>query len=265
MKRALLKVSASSFALLVLWLGLLTAWAQSHRGLLVVFDSAQTAQSVRHKELVELLRQKRAEGHFAGTGLEQYFQIYDFAEAKMAASLKKMGIARNGTYLCLTQLDAKDRPVKVSWRLAYASAPDALTALDDQLGLVASAPPTASATPTQAPERLLIGSDLPAGSMLESPNQRYRFAVQTDGNCVLYRVEGASVSPLWGTQTRGGGVRLRLDSRGRMMVVSVSGESLWSSPEHSPGDYQLQIQDDGNLVIYRRQGNNGSPVWSPPR
>lgn len=252
-------------ALLVLWIGLMAAWAQSHRGLLVVFDSAQTGQSVRHKLLVELLRQKRAEGHFAGTGLEQYFQIYDFAEAKMATSLKRMGVARNGTYLCLTQLDGQDRPVKVLWRVPYAAAPDALAALDGQLGLVSTPQPTPSPTPTQSPERLLIGSDLAVGAMLESPSQRFRLAVQSDGNCVFYRVDGAKLTPLWGTETRGVGVRLRLDSRGRMLVLSSNGETLWSSPEHGQGEYQLQIQDDGNLVIYRRQGDNGNPVWSPPR
>lgn len=262
----LMKRAANCFAfLLMLWLGL-AAFAQNHRGLLVVFDSAQTSQSVRHKLLVELLRQKRAEGHFAATGLEQYFQIYDFGEAQMAASLKRMGIARNGTYLCLTQLDGKDRPVKVSWRIAYRSAPDALTALDSQLGLssnVVDPSPTPSPASTQSPERLLMGNDLSAGAMLESPNQRYRLAVQTDGNCVFYRVDGSNLVPIWGTETHGGSVRLSLDGRGCLRVLSARGEALWSSPEQPAGEYQLQVQDDGNLVIYRRQGNNGIPVWSP--
>ncbi len=248
-------------------MGLLMAWAQTHRGLLVVFDSAQTSQSMRHKELVELLRQKRAEGLFAGTGLEQYFQIYDFAEAEMATSLKRLGVSRNGTYLCLTQLDAKDRPVKVTWRVGYTTAADALAGLVGQLGLAAIASPTPSASPTpeKSPERLSVGTDLPAGSMLESPNQRFRFAVQTDGNCVLYRVEDGKLIPIWGTETKGSGARLTLDNRGRIRVLSGAGQVLWSSPEHRNADYQLQIQDDGNLVIYRREGNNGIPVWSPPR
>lgn len=258
-------------ALLFLWAGLLGAWAQSHRGLLVVFDSAQSSQSLRHKELVDLLRQKRAEGLFAGTGLEQYFQIYDFAENEMATSLKRLGISRNGTYLCLTQLDAKDRPIKVTWRLGYTKAADAMAGLTGQLGLAADTRPTPTPTPTpsptpeKAPERLVIGTDLAAGSMLESPSQRFRFAVQTDGNCVLYRVEGGNLSPLWGTETKGGGVRLNLDNRGRMRVLSAQGQAIWSSPEHRAGEYQLQIQDDGNLVIYRREGTNGIPVWSPQR
>lgn len=142
---------------------------------------------------MELLRHKRAEGHFAGTGLEQYFQIYDFSESQMAASLKRLGIARNGTYLCLTQLDAQARPVKISWRIPYASASDALAALDSQLGLnfLAVTPSsTPSPGPTKAPERLSSGSELPAGSMVESPSAHFRFAVQTDGNCVFYRVDG---------------------------------------------------------------------------
>ena len=217
---------------------------------------------------MELLRHKRAEGHFAGTGLEQYFQIYDFSESQMAASLKRLGIARNGTYLCLTQLDAQARPVKISWRIPYASASDALAALDSQLGLnfLAVTPSsTPSPGPTKAPERLSSGSELPAGSMVESPSAHFRFAVQTDGNCVFYRVDGGNLRPLWGTETSGSGVRLSLDNRGRMRVLSSSGEAIWTSPEHRAGEYQLQIQDDGNLVIYRREGSTGIPVWSLPR
>ena len=250
-------------ALLVLWVGLLVAWAQSHRGLLVVFDSRQTSHLSRHKEVIELLRQKRAEGHFAGTGLDQYFQIYNFAEPEMAASLKRMGISQKGTYLCLTQLDAKNRPVKVSWRQAYSNPAEALAALDQQLGLTLTQTPEASPSPpSQSPDKLNAGSELAAGSMLESPTRNYRFAMQTDGNCVLYRVDGDKLVPVWGTESHGLGGRLTLDNRGRLRVLSSSGETLWASPEHSAGEYQLQIQDDGNLVLYRRQDGNGVPVWS---
>lgn len=243
---------------------MLVAWAQSQRGLLTVFDSAQSSQSLAHKDLVELLRQKRAEGHFAGTGLDPRFQIYDFAEPQMAASLKRLGLARNGTYLCLTRLDGKGRPAKITWGFRYSSADEALAALDGQLGL-ASGPvdtPTPSPSPTaaQAPDQLNSGSELPNCGMLESHSRRYRFVVQVDGNCVVYRVDGSSPVPIWATQTHGVGVRVGLDSRGRFRVLQGPAE-IWSTPENENGFYQLQMQDDGNLVIYRRSGSNGVPVW----
>ena len=251
-------------ALLVLLVGLLAAWAQSNRGLLAVFDSAQSSQSIAHKELVELLRQKRAEGHFAGTGLESHFQIYDFAEPQMAASLKRMGISRSRTYLCLTQLDGQDRPVKVLWGLNYSSPEQALAALDGQLGLNSGQTPLPSPTPAPASDQLSSDGELPTGGYLESQSRHYRFVVQPDGNCVLYRVDGSNLFPVWATQTHGSGVRVGLDGRGKFRVIQGNQE-IWSTRELESGFYQLQVQDDGNLVLYRRQGNGGVPVWSASR
>lgn len=251
-------------ALLVLLVGLLAAWAQSNRGLLAVFDSAQSSQSIAHKELVELLRQKRAEGHFAGTGLESHFQIYDFAEPQMAASLKRMGISRNRTYLCLTQLDGQDRPVKVLWGLNYSSPEQALAALDGQLGLNSGQTPLPSPTPAPVSDQLSSDGELPNGGYLESQSRRYRFVVQPDGNCVLYRADGSNLSPIWATQTHGSGVRVGLDGRGKFRVM-LGNQEIWSTRELESGFYQLQVQDDGNLVLYRRQGNGGVPVWSASR
>lgn len=250
-------------AVLVLVMGLLVAWAQSQPGLLTVFDSAQSGQSLAHRDLVALLRQKRAEGHFAGTGLDLRFQIYDFAEPKMAASLKHLGISGSGTYLCLTHLDAQGRPAKVVWTYRYSTAPEALSALDGQLGLSSgpldSGSPT-PALPAPALDHLNSGEDLPTAGILESHSRRYRFVVQVDGNCVVYRMDGASGVAVWATQTHGGGVRVNLDSRGRFSVLQGSSE-LWSTPENQEGFYQLQIQDDGNLVVYRRSSTGGVAVW----
>ncbi|MFN8607633.1 MAG: hypothetical protein U0931_08885 [Vulcanimicrobiota bacterium] len=251
-------------ALLVLWVGLMAAWAQSHRGLLTVFDSGQTRQTSLHRDMVELLRQKRAEGHFAGTGLEQAFQIYDFAEPQMAASLKRLGLSRSGNYLCLTQLDGKGRPIKVLWRLSYSSAGEALAALDGELGLTPAQPdvsPSPPPTPAAVQDLINSGCELPNGGVLESRSGRYRFVVQTDGNCVVYRMDGSGLVPVWATQTHGGGVRVGLDSRGKMRVLQGVSE-IWSTPAYDEGFYQLQIQDDGNLVIYRRSGNAAMPVWA---
>ncbi|MBT9585341.1 hypothetical protein IV102_18505 [bacterium] len=119
-------------------------------------------------------------------------------------------------------------------------------------GIVSTAPvPPVRHSPS---DRVLAGIPMPSGAVLESPNRQYRFVIQVDGNCVISSREG---QPLWGTATQLPGCRLLLGSRGRLMLVSASGESRWETGQDGPaGEYHLQMQDDGNLVIYRRIGRD---------
>jgi len=78
---------------------------------------------------------------------------------------------------------------------------------------------------TAQPSRLQVGQELFDGSALVSPSGRYRLALQSDGNLVLYW-EG---QPLWNTGTRG------------------------DAPDH------LVMQNDGNLVLYN---SAGTAIWS---
>ena len=128
------------------WILLLTcltlAWAAPRTGILVVFDSTQSSSPQLHKSLVELLKQKRAEGHFAGAGVDQSFSVYNLAEPEQANYLKSLGVGRTSKpFISLTQLDPTGkRPVKVTWRYVYASPDEALQALDQQLGLAEETP-----------------------------------------------------------------------------------------------------------------------------
>lgn len=84
---------------------------------------------------------------------------------------------------------------------------------------------------------------------LESNNAKYRLYLQTDGNVVLRNWETRAA--LWSTKTHGqGGVRLRFQGDGNLVLRSSSGSALWSSSTAGQGGTRLVLNDDGSLVIY---------------
>jgi len=128
------------------------------------------------------------------------------------------------------------------------------------------------ATPADSPpppfplDRIASGGRLFPGDILQSPNGRYRFCCQHDGNCVVYYVEAESQRPLWQTETSDSTCSVILTSEGRVIVLGSSGDELWHSESESVeeglGTYHLQMQDDGNLVVYRHQGSSYQPIWA---
>jgi len=106
------------------------------------------------------------------------------------------------------------------------------------------------------PSRLTAGSTLQSGSWLVSSNGRYRLAMQSDGNLVLYWES----HPLWASGTgRHGGDFLAMQGDGNL-VIYQGHRALWSSETSRGGDnaYYLSVQNDGNVVIYT-PGNR--PIW----
>ena len=132
--------------MVLLLLGCELALAAPPIGLLLIFDSSQRDSMKIHRSLVEMLKQKRSEGYYAGTGLGRSFFAYNLAEPAHAATLKKMGVTRgNGPLITLTELDGKGAaPVKITWRYAYQSPQQALAVLDKQLGIATVSTPTAA-------------------------------------------------------------------------------------------------------------------------
>ena len=274
---------AKLFCLLLLFC-VCWAWASSRTGILVVFDSKSSSSCLLHKGLVELLKQKRAEGHFAGADVDQSFYVYNMAEAAHVQTLKRMGVGKTSRpFICLTVLDSAQRPTKITWRSYYDSPEEALKALDEQLGIAVIEPPppppsdpypspspsysppaypppdypspSPSATPRpKVSDRLLGGGSLTMKGYLESPNHEYQFVFQDDGNCVVQHWwPGGKIEPIWNTATRAVDCQLVLTRRGKLMLVNGSHEPVWEAGEDGPeGDYFLQMQNDGNLVIYRR-------------
>ncbi|MFV0459526.1 MAG: M15 family metallopeptidase [Actinomycetales bacterium] len=91
------------------------------------------------------------------------------------------------------------------------------------------------------------GTTLASGDELASDNGRYRFAVQGDGNAVVYSGGRA----LWSSGTAGSGpVRLVVQQDGNLVLYAQSsGRPVWASDTFG-SSAQLLMQDDGNLVLY---------------
>ena len=98
---------------------------------------------------------------------------------------------------------------------------------------------------------------LPGGSK-RSPNGRYRLALQTDGNLVLYDDEVGV--DLWSTGTEGTVVRQALmQTDGNFVIYDAGGAAIWSTGTQGHQGARLAVQDDGNLVVYRA---DGLAVWA---
>jgi hypothetical protein len=143
------------------------------------------------------------------------------------------------------------------------------------------------------------GQTLQPGHCLSSENGLFSFWMQTDGNVVLYDGVGsigddtditgqpppANVAQ-WATHTGPGQFTpsgLIMQTDGNLVLYDTSGQPHWASQtEGNPGAY-LNMQDDGNAVIYRagstgQTGNDalwatntvseipddGDPEQSPP-
>lgn len=97
---------------------------------------------------------------------------------------------------------------------------------------------------------LFPGQSLHPGQSLESNNKLNTLIMQTDGNVVLY---GNRSNPLWATNT-GGLITPRefiMQTDGNLVLYSTDGRPRWASLTwNNPGAF-LNVQDDGNLVVYR--------------
>ncbi|MCU7823528.1 hypothetical protein [Kitasatospora sp. DSM 101779] len=87
---------------------------------------------------------------------------------------------------------------------------------------------------------------------------------QTDGNLVLYRKRDGAA--LWSTRTsnRPSSIAFVSNVTGALYLSTVSNGLIgWSTPNlHSPGAY-ARVQDDGNLVIYRKgRSDPAGALWS---
>lgn len=107
---------------------------------------------------------------------------------------------------------------------------------------------TAFAAPALPPNTAIY-----QGQQITSPNGVYRLILQTDGNLVYYKSDGA--------------VRFATYSYGNVAVmqgdgnfVEYSGSSpVWHTRTSGNAGAYLTTQDDGNLVVY---SSTGVPLWN---
>lgn len=87
------------------------------------------------------------------------------------------------------------------------------------------------------------------GQNLYSPDGRFRLAMQSDGNLVLYY--GTSV--LWASMTFGSGHFMSFQADGNLVIYNASA-AVWSTGTDGHPGAELKLQNDGNLVIYLATG-----------
>lgn len=103
---------------------------------------------------------------------------------------------------------------------------------------------------------LKIGDSLGAGQQLTSPNGKYVLTMQSDGDLVL----GEGGATVWSSGTGGSGaVRVDMQSDGNLVLYKESGEAAWDSKTDNHPGATLTLQDDRNLVVY---APNGDALWS---
>lgn len=94
------------------------------------------------------------------------------------------------------------------------------------------------------------------GQRMITANRNYDFVLQGDGNLVLYSHGNA----IWSSKTAGKSVsNLDLQVDGNMVLYGTNGKAVWNSRTPGHGASTLDLQGDGNLVLY---GSNGKPSWS---
>jgi len=100
------------------------------------------------------------------------------------------------------------------------------------------------------------GEKLHAGDELRSSDGRYRAAMQTDGNFVIY-----GGSALWASNTSGHNFHVHAQPDRNLVVYDSSGAPKWASgtSEAGTGTCKLIMQTDGNLVLY---DGAGTPTWA---
>jgi hypothetical protein len=112
---------------------------------------------------------------------------------------------------------------------------------------------------------------LSQGDTVVSCNGQFSLDLQTDGNLVLYSGAANAANALWDTATDAGdgrtpGYRAIMQEDGNFVLYDAHGTAdanrLWSSDTSGhPGAY-VDVQDDGNLVIYVGIASPSNALWA---
>ena len=97
------------------------------------------------------------------------------------------------------------------------------------------------------------------GCSFESDNGEFKLTMQSDGNLVLYKTDGAEA--LWASGTGGNeGAVAVLQSDHHFVVYNADNEAVWSTNVFGKGEDPCYVcmQDDGNFVQYDA---TGAPMW----
>lgn len=111
------------------------------------------------------------------------------------------------------------------------------------------------------PNRLGTNASLLVGGILSSPNGRGHLELQHDGNLVFTDTKTNKV--LWASGTAGQPVaKLEMVWNGNLRLVDSKGKQLWGVGDRKQKDCFLEVQDDGNAVVYHGKRDAHTAVWS---
>lgn len=103
---------------------------------------------------------------------------------------------------------------------------------------------------------LPAGTSLRTGESIVSTGGGYRFVLQHDGNLVLYALP---TQPLWATMTfQPDGAHLDMQSDGNLVLYS-STQAVWNSGTYGNPGASFAVQPDGNIVVYTA---GGKAIWA---
>ena len=109
--------------------------------------------------------------------------------------------------------------------------------------------------PRATGDQMLAGEALHPTESLVSANGKYTFALQEDGNLVLY----ANGAALWSSRTsQKPSAVCVMQHDGNLVLYDDHGSKLWASETSHDSESHLVVQDDGNVVVYRP---DLQPVW----
>lgn len=132
--------------------------------------------------------------------------------------------------------------------LAVPAVSGAATASQRATGAQAGKPAVFSILPS--------GASLFDGQSLVSPNGRFKLAMQSDGNLVLY----GDGLVLWDSGTLNDAPDTAMMQGDGNFVIYKANRPIWSSGTSSSGRglYRLAVQNDGNVVVYSPANK---PLW----
>lgn len=110
-------------------------------------------------------------------------------------------------------------------------------------------------------DQLLPNESLGPDQSISSPNGRYTFVYQSDGNLVLYRnYKNYDRRALWASSTDGRVVeRCIMQGDGNLVIYGPGNEYVWDTSTDGHPESRLVVQDDGNVVICDPAG---TPLWA---
>lgn len=109
--------------------------------------------------------------------------------------------------------------------------------------------------PYPAGASLIVNKGMKRGSSISSPNGKYRFTLQNDGNVVIYKGD----APIWALN-RADIELIKIQADGNIVGYDAGNKAQWSSGSNGRGDNSstLVMQDNGDLVLLKA---DKSVVW----